>query len=149
MKKLINRSFILSLFMLTSTWLIANEKANKDSEKALVEVNHTYTKDTNEMTFTFAAKPTSGHKIVTDGAPWRLKIEKADHLNFAGNTDQSVAYSSNSFDEDIPGFQVKAKLAAGQKSGTFPYEMKAFVCEKENQQQCFFLTLTGNAKWEI
>lgn len=146
MRNFFNHSLIILLAMIHATWMIAGESKAQEDDIVTLDIKQAYEKDSREITFTFAVAPKKGYEILEDGPPWNIMISKAEHLSFDGKTDQ--AYSSNSFDAKIPGFQVKAKVQEGQQSGTFSYQMRTFVCQ-DDKSKCFPRTLKGESKWKI
>jgi len=149
MKLFIRRSLILAFFTLAANGMTvaAEEKSSKKEEIVTVVTKQTYAPDAKEFTFNFIVKPLDGHIIVPEGH-WKITINEANHLSFATQADQAIAYTSNLFDEKIPGFQVKAKVGDGHKAGSFSYEVRAFVC-KEDKSQCFPRTVKGETNWKI
>lgn len=91
----------------------------------------------------FLVKPDSGFHLTTD-APWQLTLNNVKGLKLETKDGK---FSTNTFDEKLPGFKIKAPVEAGINSGSIDYTVKAFICT-DDKKQCYPQFHKGTIDWK-
>lgn len=101
----------------------------------------TSVKGEKELTLTFQVIPDKDLMVTSEG-PWVLTLKDPKGLELPLN--EKGAYQIREYQENIPGFQIKA--TPKQKNGSFAYELRSFVCKKD-KTRCFTDLHKGTLEW--
>ena len=82
--------------------------------------------------------------ILTHQAPWQITLSNFSDLSLKQDSGKFV---TKDYDDKLPGFTVKTKIANGAKSGKLDYKMKAFVCTTD-KTRCYPQTHKGSLTWK-
>lgn len=96
-----------------------------------------------ELELDILVKADSGYQLTAD-APWLLTLNNVKGLKL---TTKDGKFSTNTFDEKLPGFKVKAPLESGVNAGSIEYSVKAFICT-DDKKQCYPQFHKGTIDWK-
>ncbi|WP_141735842.1 hypothetical protein [Oligoflexus tunisiensis] len=82
--------------------------------------------------------------VISKDGHWNIQLTNTQGLKL--ETKNGI-YESKGFDENLPGFKIKAELDGAATAGKVDYTMKAFVCDI-NKTQCFPQVHKGSLEWK-
>ncbi len=91
----------------------------------------------------FKVKPNEGMQISKE-APWTLQLVNTKGLKLETKDGK---FETKTFQEGLPGFEVKAPLEGEISAGKVDYTIRAFVCTND-KKHCYPQLHKGSLEWK-